>query len=92
MISLPEFVRFLLKTPSIVLTNLILGENAVPEFKQEDCTGPVLATALEPLLSDTDVRRRQVAALALVPGKMDIGRTRPSEAVAPAARKICCLK
>jgi lipid-A-disaccharide synthase len=74
--------RFLLKTPSIVLTNLVLGENAVPEFKQEDCTGPRLAEALAPLLQDTETRARQVMALARVPEKLAVATASPSIAAA----------
>ena len=73
--------RFLMKVQSIVLANLVLGENAFPEFKQEDCTGPRLAEALAPLLSDTEARSRQLAALALVPGKLDLA-SEPSRAAA----------
>jgi lipid-A-disaccharide synthase len=74
--------RFLLKTPSIVLTNLVLGENAVPEFKQEDCTGPRLAEALAPLLQDTETRARQLRALDRVPEKLATATGSPSLAAA----------
>ncbi len=30
--------RRLIRVPSVILTNLVLGENAVPEFIQTDCT------------------------------------------------------
>lgn len=62
--------RFLLKTPSIVLANLILGDNAIPEYIQERCTPELLAAAVAPLLSDTPERRTQLAALARIPGRM----------------------
>ena len=73
--------RFLMKVQSIVLANLVLGENAFPEFKQEDCTGERLAEALLPLFSDTEARARQIKALSSVPGKMDL-QTVPSTAAA----------
>lgn len=74
--------RFLLKVPSIVLANLVLGENAVPEFKQEDCTGPRLAEALAPLLQDTEARARQLIALDRIPEKLELATAAPSRAAA----------
>jgi lipid-A-disaccharide synthase len=74
--------RFLLKVPSIVLANLVLGENAFPEFKQEDCTGARLAEALIPLLSDTEARARQIRALDQIPDKLQMDVTSPSDAAA----------
>ncbi len=73
--------RFLMKVQSIVLANLVLGANAFPEFKQEDCTGDRLAEALMPLLSDTEARARQMNALALLPAKLAVV-TPPSVAAA----------
>ncbi len=57
-ISLLEEVigRLLIKTPSVILTNLILGENVVPEFLARDCTPEALADAILPLLADTPQR------------------------------------
>ena len=74
--------RFLLKVQSIVLANLVLGENAFPELKQEDCTGDKLAAALLPLLGDTAERAKQLAALAKVPDKMKVAHGDPSTAAA----------
>ena len=74
--------RFLLKVQSIVLANLVLGENAFPEFRQEDCTGERLADALAPLLADTAVRTRQLIALARVPEKLQLAISDPSSAAA----------
>ena len=73
--------RFLMKVQSIVLANLVLGENAFPEFKQEDCTGPRLAEALLPLLHNSEARARQIKALGLVPEKLRLAID-PSEAAA----------
>jgi len=47
---------------SVILANLVLGENVIPEFLQRDCTPHRLADALVPLLSDTPQRLRQVDA------------------------------
>jgi lipid-A-disaccharide synthase len=49
---------------SVILANLVLGENVVPEFLQRDCTPQRLSDALVPLLGDTPERRRQLDAFA----------------------------
>ena len=64
---------------SVILANLVLGENDIPEFLQRDCTPQRLADALIPLLSDTPQRRRQVAAF----GRLD--RIMAPTAAAPSA-------
>jgi lipid-A-disaccharide synthase len=74
--------RLLITTPSAILPNLILGENAVPEFLQRDCTAEKLAGALRPLLTDTPERRRQIEAFARLDGLMEIGKAAPSERAA----------
>ena len=76
-----EQIGRLIIVPSFVLANLVLGENAVPEFVQDDCTPEKLAAGLKPLLSDTPERRRQVEALARVNDLMAIG-----EGETPSAR------
>jgi len=45
---------------TVILANLVIGENIVPEFLQRDCTPQRLADALVPLLSDTPQRARQL--------------------------------
>jgi lipid-A-disaccharide synthase len=74
--------RRLIRVPSVILANLVLGENVVPEFLQEDCTAPALAAALAPLLSDSAERRAQTAAFARLDAIMQIGRESPSERAA----------
>jgi lipid-A-disaccharide synthase len=49
---------------SVILANLVIGENVVPEFLQRDCMPQRLADALLPLLSDTPARLRQTDAFA----------------------------
>jgi lipid-A-disaccharide synthase len=80
--------RFLLKTPSIVLANLVLGTNEIPEFIQERCTPRLLATAVAPLLSDTPERRTQLAALARIPACMLLPYGTPSRAAAAIVLRI----
>ena len=74
--------RRVIHVPSVILANLVLDENVVPEFLQEDCTPERLAAALAPLLSDGPERRRQIEAFARLDGIMDIGKTAPSERAA----------
>ena len=73
---------FLIKTPHFALANLVLGERAFPELMQADCTPEKLATALAELMVDTPARRAQVAALARVPGLMQLPSGTPSQAAA----------
>jgi len=75
-------LRWLLTVPSVVLPNLILGRNAVPEFIQDRCTPEHLAAALLPLLQDTAERRAQLAAFEEVAARVDIGGEAPSERAA----------
>jgi lipid-A-disaccharide synthase len=63
---------------SVILANLVMGTNDVPEFLQRDCTPQRLAGALVPLLADTPQRRRQVAAFARLDGIMGLGTAPPS--------------
>ncbi|HEY7548699.1 MAG TPA: lipid-A-disaccharide synthase [Hyphomicrobiaceae bacterium] len=72
----------LIKAPSVVLPNLVLGENVFPEFIQERCTPANLAEALAPLLADTPERARQHAALARIPAALQVAGHTPSEAAA----------
>jgi lipid-A-disaccharide synthase len=54
-------LRHFIIVPSIVLPNLILGENCVPEFLQENCRPAMLAAALAPLLANGPQRATQMA-------------------------------
>jgi lipid-A-disaccharide synthase len=72
-----------LRVPSIVLTNLILGENVVPEFLDGDSAPEVLARETLALLSDTPARRAQAKALAHLVEVMALpGGARPSDKAA----------
>ncbi|HML07652.1 MAG TPA: lipid-A-disaccharide synthase [Xanthobacteraceae bacterium] len=62
---------------SVILANLVIGENIVPEFLQRDCTPHKLAAALEPLISDTPERQRQIEGFRRLDGIMALG-TAPS--------------
>jgi len=76
-------LRWMLRVPSIVLANLVLGENAVPEFIDDEGPPEVLAGNLLPLLADGPARRAQLRAFERLDAIMeaDDGRT-PSERAA----------
>lgn len=82
-------LRFLLKVESVVLANLVLGQNVYPEYLQEDCTAEKLATALRVIFEEGDARTAQIEALRAVPEKMLLpeGQT-PSAAAAAAALAV----
>ena len=67
---------------TVILANLVLGENVVPEFLQHDCTAENLANALLPLVGDTPPRRRQTEAFAKLDGIMEIGARAPAQRAA----------
>ena len=56
-------LRFLVKVPSVVLANLVLGKNVYPEYLQEACTAEALANALVPLLGGTEEEKRSFGRL-----------------------------
>ena len=74
--------RRLIRVPSVILANLVIGENIVPELLQEECTPERLASALLPLLSDTPERKRQLEAFARLDDIMEIASARPSRRAA----------
>lgn len=71
-------LRRLIRVHSVILANLVVGENAVPELLQEDCTPDRLAAALVPLLRQGPERRRQLDAFTRLQGIMRIGAISPS--------------
>jgi lipid-A-disaccharide synthase len=85
-------LRPLIKAQSIVLTNLVLGENAIPEFIQDDCSPETLARAVLPLLSDTPERRAQEASLQRLDELMRIGDEMPSERAARVVDEVLKAK
>jgi lipid-A-disaccharide synthase len=70
-VSRAEYLlKFLVSIDSIVLPNLIAGENAVPEFLQSGATPRALADALTPLVRSGPSRDAQLTAFARVRGKI----------------------
>lgn len=75
--------RRLIQVPTIVLPNLILSENAMPEFVQADCTPERLADTLAPLMAGGPARRTQLDALGRIDGMMRLANDEePSRAAA----------
>ena len=75
-------VRRAIRVSSVILANLVLGENVVPEFLQQDCTPQKLAPALRDVLEESPLRRRQVEAFAKLDTIMSTGNATPSSRAA----------
>ena len=71
-------MRRVIAVNSVILANLVIGENVVPEFLQQDCTPRKLSQALREVLDDTPSRRRQVEAFAKLDKIMSTGNRPPS--------------
>lgn len=76
--------RRVIRVPSVILPNLILGENAIPEFLQENCTAEMLTSAMRPLIADTPERAAQLSSFTQLDEKMSLGERLPSDAAAQA--------
>jgi lipid-A-disaccharide synthase len=70
--------RRMIQVNSVILANLVVGANVVPEFIQQDCTPEKLARGLHDVLSDSSLRRRQVAAFSGIDAIMSTGGRSPS--------------
>jgi lipid-A-disaccharide synthase len=71
-------VRSMVRLNSVILANLVIGENMVPEFLQQDCTPEKLLPALRAMLTDSPLRRRQLEAFSKLDGIMSTGEQPPS--------------
>jgi lipid-A-disaccharide synthase len=67
-----EQLRFLIKVPSILLPNLILGMRAIPEKLQRECAPATLAVELEALMREGPTRAAQVEALERLEREMQL--------------------
>lgn len=76
--------RRVIQVPSVILANLVLGENIIPEFLQADCTAARLAPALRDLMRDGNVRQQQLDAFARLEQIMSTGDRSPSQRAADA--------
>lgn len=81
-------LRWLVKVPSIVLPNLILGENAIPEFIDRDANPETLANALGRLLQPSAERERQTEAFPRLDALMTVPGGSPSAAAAAAILEL----
>jgi lipid-A-disaccharide synthase len=73
-----------IKVRSIILANLVLGEWAIPEFVQSQCTAENLAAALIDILGDTPSRARQIEAFKRLETIMGASGVSPSKRAAQA--------
>jgi lipid-A-disaccharide synthase len=71
-------MRRMIQSNSVILANLVIGENVVPEFIQQDCTSKKLLPALREVVGDTPLRRRQLEAFAGIDAIMSTGNQPPS--------------
>ncbi|UFX41943.1 lipid-A-disaccharide synthase [Bradyrhizobium sp. 41S5] len=71
-------LRRAIRVSSVILANLVIGSDIIPEFLQEDCTPDKLAHALGDVLADSPDRLRQLVAFATMDGKMSTGDQPPS--------------
>lgn len=76
------FFRFLIKVSSIVLPNLIVEKNFIPEFIQDRATAKNLAQAVKELLVDEEKRRQQILMFARVHEKLSLSGAKPSDRAA----------
>ena len=67
-----------IKVNSVILANLVIGENVIPEFLQQDCTAAKLAPALREIIEPSEARRKQVEAFAKLDAIMSTGNQPPS--------------
>lgn len=81
---LMRMMKPMMRARSIVLPNIILDENVIPEFLDGDCTPEKLSAAVLPLLTDSAARAKQVAAFARLDELMATGGGRPAELAAAA--------
>ena len=63
---------------SVILANLVIGENVIPEFLQANCTAAKLAPALREILDQSAARRKQVEAFAKIDAILSTGNQPPS--------------
>ncbi len=71
-------LRRAIRVSSVILANLVIGRDVIPEYLQEDCTPEKLSAALAELLTDSPLRRQQVEAFAQLDQIMSTGNKSPS--------------
>ena len=81
-----------IKVRSIILANLVLGEWAIPEFVQRQCTAENLAAALIDILPETPARARQIEAFERLEAVLGVGSMAPSKRAAQAVLDLIARK
>ena len=71
-------LRRAIRVSSVILANLVIGRDVIPEFLQENCTPEKLSQALGEVLSDSALRRHQLEAFATLDTIMSTGNQPPS--------------
>jgi lipid-A-disaccharide synthase len=74
--------RRVVRVASVILANLVIGENVIPEFLQEDCVPDKLGPALQDVLGETPLRLRQLEAFAKLDAIMTTDNQPPSSRAA----------
>ena len=80
--------RLMIKGHTVVLANLVLGENIMPESLQRDATPESLAAALVSIVEPSDQRQRQLAAFRKIDDIMGIGREAPAALAADVVLRV----
>lgn len=70
--------RRLIKLPSVILPNLIIGESVVPEFIQDEASPQALAGALLAAVAEGPARQRQLDGFAMVEQNMRSAGSSPA--------------
>jgi lipid-A-disaccharide synthase len=73
-----RILRSLIRVSSVILANLVIGDNVVPEFIQQDCVPDKLVPALRDILAETPLRRHQLEAFAKLDQIMSTGNQPPA--------------
>lgn len=74
--------RLLVRSTSVILANLVMGENLVPEFIQEAANPGALIPALRDVLEETEARQRQIDGFNRLDAIMSTGDQTPSQRAA----------
>jgi lipid-A-disaccharide synthase len=74
--------RRVVRPGTVILANLVIGADVVPEFIQEDCIAEKLARAVRDVIADTPLRQRQLAGFARIDAIMSTGGAAPSDRAA----------
>jgi lipid-A-disaccharide synthase len=77
-----------IRVSSVILANLVIGENVIPEFLQKDCVPDRLAAGLREVMGDTPLRRRQLEAFAGLDAIMATDNQSPSSRAADVALAV----